>query len=749
MGTLEHSTDAVKAENFFQTGGSLPMDLPSYIERPADKKLYAEVIKGNFCYVLTARQMGKSSLRVRTMQRLIAEGKKCAVVDITSIGITDTSSEKWYYSFLYNVSGQLGLKRVFKAWWAEHQALTMVDRFATFLEWVITDHVDTHLCIFIDEIDSLLSLDKQVFSINDFFAAIRSLFNKRVDNPALKRLNFVIIGVASPSDLMRDKERTPFNIGVPVQLEYFDFESAKVMLPGFAHINTDRELLLKEVLRWTGGQPVLTQKLAAEIAVNEREITHPEKTVNLHVERLFFTENAARQDSHLSHVEMRIVSNELHGLQMLEIYEQLLEKKAVRFNPGDHAQTYLRLTGLVKEQGAYLAIVNPIYSHLFDKAWVTNLKGKIDRPFALDVKRWLEAEKSDGTLLHADVLDEAMHWFLPRNDLSDLEMEFIARNLEGRKERDQKRKRTRKSRIIGGFLMLIFLSFSITLSVLYIKDNKIETLETQYVDLQKDYTVLNTEHSTVMSEIESLEALKDRTAEQERLLVQKQEEVKRIELNLQEMQNQQAAIAKKASNSRVIQSIKNLDRETKDYVESLKRQNDNLYVQLQKKDTELSNYARQQKTAERALAAVVEELVDIDPNTQKGKIKLQLISQGRQSEAKRIELSSRKDLQNEYANRQGGGWEHFELIMKYVQLAMRDSRMDASAVNRVIQSFDNLGFKLDRQQDISDAKAQFAKQWTFAQAKLEDFLDKDVESSELAKKSIRWALTYGNAISAL
>src|SRR5438067_7039572 len=94
---------------FFVTGGTLPPDAPSYVERRADRELYEALSRGEFCYVLDSRQMGKSSLMVRTAARLRAEGFQVAVLDLTKAG-QNVTPEQWYYGLLGYLGHQIHLR---------------------------------------------------------------------------------------------------------------------------------------------------------------------------------------------------------------------------------------------------------------------------------------------------------------------------------------------------------------------------------------------------------------------------------------------------------------------------------------------------------------------------------------------------------------------------------------------------------------------------------------------------------------
>src|SRR3982751_6462093 len=108
--------------SFYFVGGTVPNNAPSYVVREADQDLLEGLRSGQFCYVLTSRQMGKSSLMVRTANRLREGGVTCAVLDLTSIG-QNLSIDRWYDGLLNAMGWQLDLEDELEAFWEAHERL--------------------------------------------------------------------------------------------------------------------------------------------------------------------------------------------------------------------------------------------------------------------------------------------------------------------------------------------------------------------------------------------------------------------------------------------------------------------------------------------------------------------------------------------------------------------------------------------------------------------------------------------------
>lgn len=236
-------------------GGTLPLQSESYIERSADKQILSSLESGRFCYVLNSRQMGKSSLCVRTMSRLAEKGIRCAFIDITKLGGRNVTPEQWYAGMALEIGRSTGLRKEILEYWKAEASVGPMQRFFGALRQVVLGSSSDRFVIFVDEIDSTRSLP---FNTDEFFAGVRECFNRRVQEPEFERLTFCFLGVAVPSDLMKDARTTPFNIGDRIYLRDFKLDEA---MPLAQHLGSQGKAVVERVHYWTNGHPFLTQSI--------------------------------------------------------------------------------------------------------------------------------------------------------------------------------------------------------------------------------------------------------------------------------------------------------------------------------------------------------------------------------------------------------------------------------------------------------------------------------------------------------
>lgn len=145
----------------------------------------------------------------------------------------------------------------------------MLDRF---IAEVLLVKISTPIVIFVDEVDSLLSLD---FSVNDFFALIRACYNHRVD--------------------------------------------------GKVH---DPDAALERILYWTGGPPFLTQKVcqlvvqAAEAGRRSLGLNQVNQVVETQIIQHWESQD---EPEHLRTIRDRLLRDEKLASCLLGAYQEIVK----------------------------------------------------------------------------------------------------------------------------------------------------------------------------------------------------------------------------------------------------------------------------------------------------------------------------------------------------------------------------------------------------------------------------------------
>jgi hypothetical protein len=351
----------------FTTSGTVQAQDGTYLTRAADAELFQLCRQGDYAYILTSRQMGKSSLMVATAERLQGEQIQTAIVDLQRLGAQTTDANSWYLGVLTVLARKLRILPQLMTWWEENAGLGAAQRFLQFIEDLVLPRVAERLVVFIDEIESTLSLD----FTDDFFIALRYCFTARAENPDFRKLSFVLIGVATPSELIRDQKRTPFNIGTLVELRDFDEAEAMPLAAGLGLPETEAQQVLRWVLAWTGGHPYLTQRVCVAIAQQGHGDWSAEDVATL-IEQLFFGEQR-EQDNNLQFVQSMLTGRapEADVLGVLSTYREIRRDRQTIYDE-DHSilKAHLKLAGVVKRVGSVLHVRNGIYWEVFGPGWI-------------------------------------------------------------------------------------------------------------------------------------------------------------------------------------------------------------------------------------------------------------------------------------------------------------------------------------------------------------------------------------------
>ncbi|VXD11459.1 conserved hypothetical protein [Planktothrix serta PCC 8927] len=379
----------MQLDNYFSWKGGTLEDDQTYVERKADQDLYnfSQIIhRGKrVCFVLAPRQMGKSSLMNRTVNRLRQDNIACVMVNLHGLGKVNQEEDFWF-TLLYRICvtrpNSETLASQLLEFWENHKRLLPSEVFTLFLvDVILSNLIESKLVIFLDEVQSLIRWDLQ----DTFIRYIRAI-SDNVENPVLNKLSFVLLGVAKPSEFTQDSDAN-LNLGTKTELDYLSGDCLPLQ-QGFKPITSEPKPLIDRILYWTGGQPFLTQFACQLLIENLRPplSNNPDLDVDSIINKYWLRQWKDNDPQyHFQGIEnlfLKINPEQISKkIQVLTLYEKILNQNKINFRASDENQADLLMSGLVvkssKEKVAQLKIANPIYQQIFNYEWIDEIREKL------------------------------------------------------------------------------------------------------------------------------------------------------------------------------------------------------------------------------------------------------------------------------------------------------------------------------------------------------------------------------------
>jgi serine/threonine protein kinase len=280
-------------------GGAVPLESSFYIERPTDEKFRSALTRrDSIVLVKGARQVGKTSLLARGLQKAREAGTKVVLVDFQNLGPEDLASfGSLLLSFANAFADQLDLDVSPAAVWkADRSAGANLE---LFLRYEVLAKVPSSVAWGLDEVDRLFTCG---FG-SEVFGLFRSWHNKRALDPEgpWRHLTLAIAYATEAHLFITNLNQSPFNVGTRLQLDDFTPEQTAELDRRYDSPLGGADGV-ERLYGLTGGHPYLTHRALYEMVSNgldlpalDAQADHDEGPFGDHLRRILvsLTQDAA------------------------------------------------------------------------------------------------------------------------------------------------------------------------------------------------------------------------------------------------------------------------------------------------------------------------------------------------------------------------------------------------------------------------------------------------------------------------
>ncbi|BAY87947.1 hypothetical protein NIES267_74710 (plasmid) [Calothrix parasitica NIES-267] len=236
--------------------GTMDTESPFYVKRSSDDKALrtiAQTGRGVTIVIKGARQVGKSSLLIRTMNAAVKAGKQFAFLDFQlfeQAALKD--ADLFFHRFCFWLTDVLEMEDKLEDYW--NFSLGNNRSCSRYMSRYILKELGKPLVLAMDEVDKIFECDFR----SDFFGMLRSWHNSRATMPIWKKLDLALVTSTEPYELIPDLTQSPFNVGEIIELE--DFTSEQVYDLNRRHGSPLKPSEEKQLMVLLGGHPFLVRR---------------------------------------------------------------------------------------------------------------------------------------------------------------------------------------------------------------------------------------------------------------------------------------------------------------------------------------------------------------------------------------------------------------------------------------------------------------------------------------------------------
>jgi len=364
-------------------GTALPHDSPIYVERDIDSQVYqflrSENKSESACYIFGSPQTGKSSLALRLSKILECEDNVCSLVCIKS-SESNLLTRDLYVLLADQICKRLSLEneRFNSGFPIDINDRQRSELSSSDIENLLTNVAsylsNRKLLIFVDDIHKL-----EKNCLQDFIELI-----KKANTQSEGSIFFILLGNYYPSNFSTISRKL---LQIAAMFEIGSFSGECHPLQNGINLSPrNKDLLIKELLVYTQGQPFLTIYL---LHLSSKYISNESNNLNYLINDFIQQEVIQNRDinylldNHFQRISDYFIRGDPQLLKAkfyaLETYKSLLDSSIFcHYNKKSLSHRLLIESGLAIRFEKFICIANLVYRKVFDRALTESIQKSIN-----------------------------------------------------------------------------------------------------------------------------------------------------------------------------------------------------------------------------------------------------------------------------------------------------------------------------------------------------------------------------------